>query len=87
MLSIFFIYTLRPLFIKRKTQQDLKTGIEEKYIGKVAKAISVIDKNSGVISIYDERWQARNIEDGIIEIGQNVEIVSNDSLIMNVKKI
>ena len=49
--------------------------------------IENIDKNNGVITIYDERWQARNIENETIEAGQTVEIVGYDSLIMKIKKI
>ena len=64
-----------------------KTGIEEKYVGKTARAVENIDKNNGVITIYDERWQARNIENETIEAGQTVEIVGYDSLIMKIKKI
>ncbi len=86
-LSIIFILSLRPIFLKKLYKKDEKTGIEEKYIGKTAKVVENIDKNYGIISIYDERWQARNIEDSTIEAGQMVEIVGIDSIIMKVKKI
>lgn len=86
-LSIALIYSLRPLLIKCRVCNDAKTGIESKYIGKTAKVIEEIDKTKGVISLYDERWQARNIEEGIIEIGSSVKIVGNESIIMKVKKI
>lgn len=67
----------------RKENKE-KTGMEAKYIGKIAKVIEKIDSENGVISIYDERWQARSNE--VIEAGQNVEIIGYDSLIMKVKK-
>ena len=86
-LSVIFILSLRPIFLKKIYKKDEKTGIEEKYIGKTAKVIENTDKNYGIISIYDERWQARNIEEGIIEAGQIVEIVGIDSIIMKVKKV
>lgn len=86
-LSILFIFTLRPLFKHAQDKKGTKTGIEEKYIGQIATVIEEVDSNSGAITIYDERWQARSAEGGIISAGQKVEIVSNDSLIMNVKKI
>ncbi len=86
-LSLLFIFTLRPLFLKAQNTKDSKTGIEDKYIGKTATVIEDVNSNSGAITIYDERWQAKNIEESVIEVGQKVQIVSNDSLIMNVKKI
>lgn len=85
-LSLSFIFILRPIFQKKNPNEE-KTGMEEKYVGKTAKAIENITNESGVISIYDERWQARNIENETIETGQNVEIVGYESLIMKVKKI
>ncbi len=86
-LSLIFIFTLRPLFLKYMgNSKKIQTGLENKYIGKTAKVIETVTKEKGAISIYDERWQARNIEDFEIPIGSTVEIVSNDSIIMNVKK-
>ena len=86
-LSIVFIFLLRPILLKAQNKENEKTGIEDKYIGKVATVIEKIDSNNGAITIYDERWQAKNTEEGVIEVGQKVKIISNDSLIMNVKKI
>jgi len=86
-LAIFLIFTLRPILMKNLNDKKLKTGIESKYVGKIAKAIENIDKSNGTISIYDERWQARNIEEGTIEKGSEVEIVSYESIVMYVKKI
>ncbi len=86
-LSTALIFTLRPLLMKKKQDKCLETGLNSKYIGKTATAVENIDKNSGVIAIYDERWQARNIQDGIIEKGSKVEITGNESIIMCVKKV
>lgn len=85
-LSVIFIFGLRPIFQKKSSNEE-KTGIEEKYINKTAQASENIDRNSGAISIYDERWEARNIDEGTIEAGSKVQIVRNESLIMFVKKI
>ena len=86
-ITLLLLVTIRPLFIKKNTDKEKMTGMEGKYIGKIAKVIENVDKNSGFISIYDERWQARNVEDGVIEAGQNVEIVGYDSIVIKVKKI
>ena len=86
-LSVVLIFTLRPLLMKNRNNNDTKTGMESKYVGKSAVVIDEIDSNKGAISIYDERWQARNIEEGVIPVDANVEIVGYDSLIMKVKEI
>ncbi len=87
-LSVILIYTVRPILKKLvKKDKATDTGLESKYIGQKASVIEDIDKQKGVISIYDERWQARNVDEGIIEKGSTVEIVSNESIVMNVRKV
>lgn len=85
-LSLALILVLRPLLTKKDNSKHLKTGLEAKYVGKTAKVVEEITKQKGVISIYDERWQARNVDDGTIEIGEQAEIVGYDSIVMKVKK-
>ncbi len=72
--------------MKKLKNKNYSTGVEEKYIGKTAKVIEEISKNNGVISIYDERWNARTINDETINIGEEVTIVKNESLIFYVEK-
>ena len=84
-LSLLLLWFLRPLLIKSKNQKNSKTGMESKYIGQTAKVIEEVTSDSGVISIYDERWNARSINNEIIPIGSIVEIVKHESLIMSVK--
>ena len=84
-LSLLLLWFLRPLLIKSKNQKNSKTGMESKYIGRTAKVIEEVTSDSGVISIYDERWNARSINNEIIPIGSIVEIVKHESLIMSVK--
>ena len=89
---IFFILSfvsfifLRPI-IKKKLTKSNETGINDKYIGKTAKVESEITANSGVISIYGERWEARVEDSSIIPQGSEVKIVRNESIIMFVQKI
>ncbi len=82
-LSLVSLLFLRPLLVK-KTHKSQETGIAAKYIGKTAKVIETITPNSGVISIYDERWEAR--ADHEIPAGCEVEIERNESLVMYVKE-
>lgn len=77
---------LRPILMRRKTSPDQKTGLAAKYIGKEVKVVETITKNSGVISIYDERWEARTTGDEQIEAGQMARIIRTESLVMFVEK-
>ena len=75
----------RPFLAKNNQHNSSnETGIDGKYIGKIAKVVKSVNKNEGVISIYGERWEARSDEN--IEAGLDAEIIKNDSLIMYVKK-
>jgi membrane protein implicated in regulation of membrane protease activity len=84
--SALFLIFLRPLLIKTKNG-DKKTGVEEKYLGKIAKVTNTVSSNEGVISIYNERWEARSNLGDEIPVGSNVKIVRNESLILFVEKI
>ena len=81
--SLLSLLILRPMLVK-KTEKSQETGISAKYIGKTAKVIEKITPESGVISLYDERWQARC--DHEIPEGTRVIIERNESLIMYVKE-
>lgn len=84
LVSLLSLLILRPLLVK-KADKSQETGISGKYIGKIAKVVETVTKDSGVISIYDERWQARSEEE--IPVDANVEIVKNESLVMFVKEV
>jgi len=86
-LSIVFIYTLRPLLVKKEVNKKQQTGICAKYVGKRAKVVETVTENSGAISIYDERWQARTKYNETIEIGEEAEIVDYESIVMYVRKV
>lgn len=88
---IFFVFSfisfvfLRPILLRRNSK-DTETGIEGKYIGKVAKVSEEVTKDRGVITIYGERWEARCLGEQSIPAGADVKIVKNDGLIMFVEK-
>lgn len=86
-MSVLSLLIFRPFLAKyQKTSKEDETGIDGKYIGKVAKVLKRIDKISGAISIYGERWEARSMDDEVFEENSEVEIVKNQSLVMYVKK-
>ncbi len=82
-ISLVSLLFLRPLLVKT-THKNQETGIAAKYIGKTAKVIETITPEKGVISIYDERWEAR--ADHEIPTGKEVVIERNESLVMYVKE-
>ncbi len=85
-LALVLLLFLRPMLMNRKTSKSQTTGMENKYIGKTAKVIETITQTSGAISIYDERWEARILDNNEIPVGENVKIVKYDSLIMFVER-
>ena len=86
-LSIISILFLRPILLKHKESKEQETGMQGKYIGKIVKVIEPVTKYSGAITIYDERWEARVDGDETIEVGAEVKIVKNESLVLTVEKI
>jgi membrane protein implicated in regulation of membrane protease activity len=88
-LSLVSLLIFKPFLAKyQKNLKNQQTGIEGQYIGKKAKVLKHIDKNSGAISIYGERWEARPInENECFEEETEVEIVKNESLTMYVKSV
>ena len=80
-----FIF-LRPIIMKKLSKAQ-ETGINSKYIDKIAKAECDITATSGVISIYGERWDARSENDTIIPQGSEVKILRNESIIMYVSEV
>jgi membrane protein implicated in regulation of membrane protease activity len=80
-----FIF-LRPIIMKRFNKSK-ETGINGKYIDKIAKAETEITSTSGVITIYGERWDARSENSTVIPQGSEVKIVRNDSIIMYVTEL
>ena len=49
--------------------------------------LMAIDKSSGAITIYDERWNARADVEEPIPAGSEVKIIKYDSLVLTVEKI
>ena len=84
--SALFLLFLRPILVKKRNGKK-QTGVEEKYIGKIAKVTQTVTSGSGVISIYNERWEARSNLGDKIPVDSDVKIVRNESLILYVEKV
>lgn len=84
--SIATIWFVRPILLKQINEKRQTTGLDDKYIGKVAKVVKEVSKTDGRVAIYGEEWQA--VTDGEnIPTGSEVKILSNDSIIFKVEKI
>ena len=58
----------------------------DKYVGQKARVIEKIDGDGGVISVFDERWNARSENGEEFAVGSKVYIVRNENLTMFVRK-
>ena len=87
--SIVAIAFVRPLFLKNMKSKQTETGMEDKYIGKVAKVVEEVSHRGGRVAIYGEEWNAvlKSSEEQTIPVGSAVKIVSNDSIILTVEEI
>ncbi len=83
--SAIFLIWLRPILIKQKHSGQPDTI--EMYIGKTAKVVEKVTKYSGRIAIFGEEWQAKSLSDEEFDIGSQVKIVKNDSIVMYVEKL
>ncbi|MDO5305121.1 MAG: NfeD family protein [bacterium] len=84
--SIAAIWLVRPILLKQINEKKVSTGLDDKYIGKVAKVVKEVTNTDGRVAIYGEEWQA--VTDGeAIAVGSEVKILSNDSIIFKVEKI
>lgn len=83
--SAIFLLFLRPLLVKSRGN-DKKTNFEEKYIGKTAKVIETVTSTGGVVSLYNERWNARSENGEEIPVDSEVKIIRNESLMLYVKR-
>ncbi len=87
--SLVSLLIFRPFLAKNKEHSiDDETGIGAQYLGKIVKVIQPVTNNSGAISVYGERWEARSLnENETFEEGEDVEIAKNESLTMYVQKV
>ncbi len=84
--AIATIWLVRPILLKQINEKKVSTGLDDKYIGKIAKVVREVSKTEGRVAIYGEEWQA--VTDGEnIPVGSEVKILSNDSIIFKVEKI
>ena len=82
--SLVFLTGLR-FFSKKKEKVDAGTGMS-RYIGQLAKVLEEVDEDSGVVSIFDERWNARSADKKVYAVGEKVIIKKEENLVLYVGK-
>ncbi len=82
---VLFILSIVIIILAWKAHKKKPIIGEKTLIGKKAKCIKTIDKDSpGIVEIYGEMWTA--VSDERIEKGETVVIINQESLKLKVKK-
>jgi len=81
------IFIIRPKVVFFEKQRKQQKKVKAEYIGKIAQIVEKTDKNSGILTIDNQRWQARTKNDETIEQGQNVKITNYKDIVMYVEKV
>ena len=87
--TLISLFLIRPLLYKKGEKQDkIKTNTEA-LIGRVGSVSEAIDNSSksGRVLIDGDQWKALSHNNEIIELNDQVEVISIDSTIITVKKI
>lgn len=89
--GILFHYLIKTTIKKEQKDRKKEKALDD-FIGKIAIVKKDIGKTLsidglGLIEYNNELWSAKNINDKLIKAGNQVEIVSKENKIMNVKVI
>lgn len=82
--SLVFLAGLR-IFSKKKEKINAGTGMG-RYIGQRAVVLEEVDTDSGVVRIFDERWNARSADKKTYAVGEKVYIKKEENLVLYVGK-
>ncbi|NMX21803.1 nodulation protein NfeD [ANME-1 cluster archaeon GoMg4] len=81
--AVFFFFAVGAVLKARK--RKVKVGGEE-LIGKVTKAETEINEDTGTVKLRGEIWNARTVEGETINEGEKVEIIDREGLMLIVKR-
>lgn len=83
-----FIF-IRPFVLKlmnKKTNNNVATNMDNLIGRKAVVTERIVKEGFGRVKIDGDDWKARMEDDGEAEVGEKVTIVSNESIILTVKK-
>ena len=87
-LSFLSLILIRPLLLKSRRSDKDAEALDNMYIGKIVKVVEPVTKNSGTVSIFDERWDARLLNDEEeIPAGSEAKVVKSESLVLFVERV
>ncbi len=78
---------IRPKVINYERKRKLQKQLKVKYLGKIAQVVEKTDSNSGLLTIDNERWQARTLKNETIESGESAKITNCKNIIMYVERV
>lgn len=84
-LSLVLLLFLRPILTSKVSKKEDRA--DEAYIGKIAKVKDTVTPDAGIVTIYDERWNARSLNGELINTGESVKIVKIENLVMYVERV
>ena len=78
---------VRPRILSLEMKRKCQDRVKAQYIGKIAQLVEKTDKNSGLLTIDNERWQARTMHDETLEQGESVKIANYKDIVMYVERV
>ena len=73
------------LFSKKKEKVNAGTGMD-RYVGQRATVLEEVYDDRGVVTIFDERWNARSADKKVYAVGEKVIIQKEENLVLYVGK-
>jgi membrane protein implicated in regulation of membrane protease activity len=88
-MSVLSIWLIRPKLVDLIHKgADIRNSNADALIGKIGKVVETIPANGyGYIQVDGDQWKSKSIDDADIALGEKVEIVERESIIMTVRKI
>ena len=83
--SLLLIFLFRPLMVRKNHAEVSTTGMG-RYVGAKAKVLEDINSQGGVVSVFDERWNAVSSDGNSIAKGETVIIEKHENLTLYVRK-
>lgn len=83
--SLLLIFLFRPLMVRKNRIEASTTGMG-RYVGAKAKVLEEVSPQDGVVSVFDERWNAVSSDGSRIAKGEQVIIEKHENLTLYVRK-
>lgn len=86
-ISVLCLFFVRPVWLKHLSK-DNKVSNADAIIGRIGTVSQdIIENDFGRVALDGDDWKAQSVDGQFIAKGTKVEIISRESIIINVKKI